>query len=75
MGEPKSVEALVEEIEQVPQQFADLALWVPERLTLKGAEVSSGVAMAVVLDRALRKGFMPNGFTQAPDGRTYHYKR
>lgn len=42
---------------------------------MHGAEAPSDVAMAVVLDRLLGKGFMPAGFTPGVDGRTFHYRR
>lgn len=75
MSEVSSVEALLQEIDQVPQEATKFDLWVPERLTLSGAEVASDVAMAIVLDRLLGEGFMPAGFTQGVDGRTYRYRR
>jgi hypothetical protein len=75
MSEESSVEALLGKIDEVSQQTSDFDLWVPERLSLRGAEVPSDMAMAVVLDRLVGKGFMPAGFTQNANGRTYHYKR
>jgi hypothetical protein len=36
------------------------------RLTLRGADVPSDVAMAVVLDHLLGKGFISAGFTRIP---------
>jgi hypothetical protein len=70
-----SVEALLETIEGASEQAADLELWVPARLTLRGNEVATDVAMAIVLDRLLGKGFMPAGFAQEATGRKYRYKR
>ena len=75
MSETGSVEALLETIEGTPEQAADLELWVPARLTLRGAEIAADVAMAVVLDRLLGRGFMPAGFAQEATGRKYLYKR
>jgi hypothetical protein len=75
MSEASPVEALLGRIDEISQQTTDLDLWVPVRLTLRGAEVPSDVAMAVVLDRLLSKGFMPAGLTQEANGRTYHFKR
>src|SRR5262245_55252475 len=56
MIEESSVEALFGKIEQVPQQTTNVNLWVPVRLTLRGAEVPSDVAMAIVLAHLLDKG-------------------
>lgn len=75
MIDDSSVEVLLGKIDQISQQTTGFDLWVPVRLTLSGAEAPSDVAMAVVLDRLLGKGFMPAGFTQGDDGRTYHYRR
>jgi hypothetical protein len=75
VSEAGTVEALLGKIDHISQQTTNFDLWVPVRLTLRGAEVPSDVAMAVLLDRLLAKGFMPAGFTQEANGRTYHYKR
>jgi len=75
MSEDSSVEALLRKIDQISPQTTDFDLWVPRRLTLHGVEAPSDVAMAVVLDRLLGEGFMPAGFTQGVDDRTYHYRR
>ena len=53
MSEDSSVEALFRKIDQISPRATDFDLWVPERLTLHGAEIPSDVAMAVVLDRLL----------------------
>lgn len=75
MTQDHTVEALLEQVDRVPDGTTRLELWVPARLTLRGVEVRSDVAMAVVLDRLLSKGFMPSGFSQGNDGRTYYYDR
>jgi len=75
MSEDSSVEALLRKIDQISPRATDFDLWVSERLTLHGAEAPSDVAMAIVLDRLLGEGFLPAGFTQGVDGRTYHYRR
>lgn len=75
MTQGHTVEALLKEIDAVAEGSTDFELWVPPQLTLRGVEVSADVAMAVVLDRLLAKGYMPAGFTQQSDGRTYRYQR
>ena len=73
MTQDRTVEELLERIDRVPDGTTRLELWVPERLTLRGKEVRLDVAMTVVLDRLLGKGFMPSGFSQGDTGRTYYY--
>ena len=75
MSETGSVEAVLETIDGTSEQAADLELWVPARMTLRGKEVAADLAMAVVLDRLLGRGFMPAGFVQEEIGRKYRYKR
>jgi hypothetical protein len=46
MSEASPVEALLGKIDHISQQTTDFDLWVPVRLTLRGAEVPSDVAKA-----------------------------
>jgi len=73
---PNSVEALLETIERsLSEEMSKLDLFVPSDLTLRDKPVSADVAMAVILDKLLGAGFEPAGFSQAPHGRLYHYRR
>jgi hypothetical protein len=78
----KSLEALLQQIDRIPQGSPHFDLWVPNQLLTSegvasgGSEVrATGVTMAIILDRLLAEGFMPAGFTEGTGGRTYHYKR
>ena len=72
----QSVEALLDRIDrEVTSETLDFELWVPTQLTFCRAGIRPDVAMAVVLDRLLARGLMPDGFTQAENGRVYRYKR
>lgn len=70
-----SVEDLLGQI-SLWHDTADIAdLWVPGVLTLKGRAVDHDIAMAMVLDKALSRGWMPSGFSAGKSGRWYHYER
>src|SRR5262249_28103696 len=73
MTQTDTVEALLEQIDGIAGQSTDFHLWVSDQLTWHGEPVSADIAMAVVLDRLLGKAFIPAGFTQGINGRTYHY--
>ncbi len=70
-----TVEELLSQLDSITaglnQRFE---LWVPEHLTLRGQPARSDVAMAIILDKILSKGYEPDGFVEAVGGRTYKYK-
>jgi hypothetical protein len=70
-----TVEELLNEIGKVPAHYVGQRweLWVPELLRLRGARVGDDIAMAILLDALLAKGFYPDGFTEGEGGRTYYY--
>jgi hypothetical protein len=70
-----TIEELLREIGEVPAHDVGKRweLWVPELLRLRGARVGDDIAMAIVLDALLAKGFYPDGFTEGEGGRTYRY--
>ncbi|HSS50689.1 MAG TPA: hypothetical protein VLX28_17255 [Thermoanaerobaculia bacterium] len=70
-----TVEELLSEIGKVPAHDVGHCweLWVPELLRLRGARVGDDIAMAILLDALLVKGFYPDGFTEGEGGRTYRY--
>ena len=70
-----SIEELLSQLDNIttgPRQRFEL--WVPEHLTLRGQTAHSDVAMAIILDKILSKGYEPDGFAEAAGGRTYKYK-
>lgn len=50
-------------------------LWVPQRLTLRGQSIPFEVAVVVVLDALLEKGFVPASYTEEDGGRLYLNQR
>jgi hypothetical protein len=67
-----TVEAILSQLDGIPIG-PSFELWIPQRLTLRGQPVRADVAMAIIGDRILGMGYMPDGFAQADDGRVYKY--
>jgi hypothetical protein len=76
MSEPSSgaVEALLAQVEALPEGVETFELFVPQELTWQGRPVALNMAMAVVLDKLLGKNLYPDGFDQRPTGRRYKFK-
>ena len=70
-----SVEALLGAVNSVPPNQSMVELFVPDHLTLRGKEVSHDVAMAIIADKLLARGFFPIGFEQRSGGRLYRYQK
>lgn len=75
-----TVESLLALVDSIPASTStgaptDFTLWVPESLTMRGSAVRQDVAMAIVLDKLLGLGFLPDGFEQGDGGRFYRYQR
>ena len=76
MNSASTVEELLDQVAKVDPTKGDksFTLWVPGSLTFQGSPVGQDVAMAVVLDRLLDKGFFPDGFVAEGTGRRYNYR-
>ena len=76
MSSVSSLEELLTQVDEVDPKrgSSSFTLWVPSSLTLGGNAVTQDVAMAVVLDRVLSKGFFPDGFVAEGVGRRYNYR-
>ena len=61
----------VEEYDGEPQQFQ---LHVSESLSFKGNTIDFGMAMAIITDKILAAGMMPDGYEKQGEGRIYKYK-
>lgn len=75
----QSVELLLQQVERWPEAAETGApsrpiLLIENWLTLQGVEVPQDLAIAIVLDRILAKGYRPNGFVEADNGRLYQYE-
>ena len=71
----ESVEQAKLLIEQYHGKAADFTLPIPQNrnLTLRGEIVSRDIAMAIITDQILAKGWLPNGFEQKGQVRYYKY--
>jgi len=76
MSEPSSstIEALLAQIEALPEDTKTFELYVPQDLKWQGQPMAQNLAMAVVLDKLLGKQLYPEGFDQRSRGRRYKYK-
>ena len=70
-----SVEEVLAAIAEVSQGASQFEVWVPQDLTLGGESVPTEVAMAVLLDKVLERGFLPAGFAPEYNGRLCRYRR
>lgn len=69
-----TVEELLAELQAMPASAAVVELWVPNDVTLRGQAAPLDVAMSVILDKALKRGLWPDGFSDMPGGRLYMYR-
>jgi hypothetical protein len=71
-----SVEQLLTQVDAVsPGRTGDaFSIWVPESLTFNSEPIAQNVAMAILGDRLLGKGFYPAGFESGVAGRRYNYR-
>ena len=76
MSSVTTVEQLLTQVDAASPESRDrtFTLWVPDSLTFKGEEISPNLAMTLVLDRLLAKGFFPAGFVPEGAGRRYNYR-
>ena len=70
----RSVEGLLQEVEAWPDGLKKAELWVASELTLNGERVANDVAMAIIVDAILGRGFAPAGRSQGKTGATYYYE-
>jgi hypothetical protein len=69
-----TIDALLAQVEALPEGTKTFDLFVPQDLTWQGQPVAQNMAMAIVLDKLLGKQLYPDGFDQRPTGRRYKYK-
>ena len=64
-----SVESLLASIDAISKEQKSIEIFVPSALTIKGESVPSSLAMAVVVDNLLRRGYTPQSSEERPGGR------
>ncbi|WP_395679184.1 hypothetical protein [Inquilinus sp.] len=71
----QTLEALLQEVDDLPPDTSHHDIWVPERLSFRRDDVHPTIAMSLLVDHLLAKNLYPAGFTQGIGGRMYHYRR
>ena len=74
-NENQALEALMQQVDDLPADAGGCDLWVPEHLSFRGDDVHPAIAMSLLVDHLLVKNLFPAGFTQGIGGRMYHYRR
>jgi hypothetical protein len=75
MAADNSLEVLRAQVAAIPSDVDARELWVPESLTSHGKPIRQDIAMAILLDDILARGFMPDGKVDGRGGVTYRYRR
>jgi len=71
------IESVLREIDSLPNAAdttATVMLKVPDRLSLQGNSVPSDIALSILADRLLAKGYEPDGFEAIEDGQLVRCK-
>jgi hypothetical protein len=71
------IESVLREIDSLPDAAvatATVTLKVPDRLSLQGNSVPSDIALSILADRLLTKGYEPDGFEAIEDGQLVRCK-
>ena len=76
-GSSGTVEELLARVRELDAGRAGetFELWVPTHLSLDAVPVSEPVALSMVLEALVAKGFEPAGHEQQAGGRLYRYRR
>lgn len=68
------IESVLREIDSLPEATAIVTLKVPDRLSLQGNSVPPDIALTILADRLLAKGYEPDGFEATEDGQLVRCK-
>jgi hypothetical protein len=68
------IESVLREIDSLPEPADTVSLKVPDKLSLRGSSVPADIALSIVVDRLLTRGYEPDGFEAIEDGRIYRCK-
>jgi hypothetical protein len=71
------IESVLREIDSLPNAAdttAAVTLKVPDRLSLQGNSVPSDIALSILADRLLTKGYEPDGVEAIEDGQLVRCK-
>jgi len=65
------IESVLRDIDALPEARGTVQLKVPDRLSLRGSSVPSDIALTIVVDRLLTRGYEPDGFEAIEGARVY----
>jgi hypothetical protein len=65
------IEAVLREIDALPEATGIVSLKVPDKLSLRGDSVPPDIALTIVADRLLTRGYEPDDFEAVEGGRIY----
>ncbi|HEX3528618.1 MAG TPA: hypothetical protein VH988_16255 [Thermoanaerobaculia bacterium] len=68
------IESVLREIDSLPEAKTTVTLKVPDRLSLQGNSVPSDIALSILADRLLAKGYEPDGVEVTEDGQLVRCK-
>lgn len=68
------IESVLREIDSLPEAKTIVTLKVPDRLSLQGNSVPSDIALSILADRLLAKGYEPDGVEAIEDGQLVRCK-
>jgi hypothetical protein len=68
------IESVLREIDSLPEATAIVILKVPDRLSLQGNSVPPDIALSILADRLMAKGYEPDGVEATEDGQLVRCK-
>jgi hypothetical protein len=68
------IESVLREIDSLPEATGMVSLKVPDKMSLRGSSVPPDIALSILFDRLLTRGYEPDGFEATEDGRIYRCK-
>jgi len=68
------IESVLREIDALPEATGTVSIKVPDKLSLRGNSVPRDIALSILVDRLLTKGYEPDGFEAIEDALIYRCK-
>jgi hypothetical protein len=68
------IESVLREIDSLPEARDTVTLKVPDKLSLRGSSVPEDIALSILIDRLLTKGYEPDSIEASDEGRIFRCK-
>jgi hypothetical protein len=68
------IESVLREIDSLPEATGAVSLKVPDQLSLRGNSVPQDIALSILVDRLLTRGYEPEEFEAVEGGRIVRCK-